>query len=344
MRKRIGKLLLLTVTVTATLTAQDIHFSQFTMAPLLQNPALSGADHDMRASINYKDQWRSVASPYKTFSASFDMKLNRKAATNGFWALGTSFFADKAGDARMGTTQGNLDIAYHVLLNEKSTLGLGMMGGFCQRSLSYSQLQWMNQYDGISYSASLPSGEPEGATHITYADLGAGLAWTYKKGEAYIKGNDQVQISTGVAIFHPHQPEYSFYNSGERLKMKTLAHGTILYGIKNTQLSLVPGFMFSAQGSSNELIVGSLFRITTKESSKYTGYVKGSAFSLGLHYRHRDAIIASALIEMGQYTLGLSYDINVSGLKTASTGRGGVEISLRFVNPNPFYFQSRSRF
>lgn len=326
------------------LYAQDIHFSQFWMAPVMQNPSLIGVGHDVQAIVNYKDQWRSVASPYKTFDVSFDMKLNKKKATKGFWASGINIFADKAGDAQMGTTQGNLNLAYHVMLNSKSTLGAGLMVGAGQRSINYSQLQWMNQYDGTSYNSSLPTGEQSVATNFMYADVGAGLVWAYKKGEAYIAGNDQVNANAGIAVFHVNQPKYSFFDSGEKLKMKIVAHANILYGIKNSNVSIIPGFVISSQGKSNEIMIGSMFRYTTKESSKYTGYVKGSAVSLGLHYRNRDALITSALIEMGPYAIGLSYDANISGLKTASTGRGGFEISLRFVNPNPFLNKSRARF
>jgi len=41
-------------------------------------------------------------------------------------------------------------------------------------------------------------------------------------------------------------------------------------------------------------------------------------------------------MELGSFTFGVSYDINVSGLTVASSGRGGIEFSLKFVNPNPY--------
>ena len=64
----------LIVTHTATpLLAQDIHFSQFWMSPLIQNPANAGGEEDIRAILNYRDQWKSIGTPYKTFNASFDM-------------------------------------------------------------------------------------------------------------------------------------------------------------------------------------------------------------------------------------------------------------------------------
>jgi type IX secretion system PorP/SprF family membrane protein len=323
--------------------SQDIHFSQFWMAPLLQNPALVGANHDLQAIINYKNQWGSVASPYKTGDLSFDMKLNKKKAKKGYLAAGINILSDKAGDAQMGTTQANLSVGYHVILNDNNTLGGGLMGGFVQRSINYSNLQWTSQFDGTGFNTSLPSGEPTGTNKVTFADFGAGVLWAYNKGEEYMTGNNQVKATAGLAVFHPQQPKYSYYSSGEKLDMKTVLHANLLCGIKNTTYAVVPGFMYYKQGAAQELLVGSLIRYTLQEQSKYTGYLKGAALSLGAYYRNKDAVVAAMLFEMSQYSIGISYDINVSQLKTASSGRGGFEISLRFINPNPFLFKSASR-
>src|ERR1700729_1750025 len=130
---------------------QDIHFSQFMMDPLQQNPAMAGADHDLEANLNYKNQWSSVAIPYKTIAASYDMRLSKSKGKKGFWAGGINFYSDNSGDAQVGTTQVNLTAAYHVVTSESSQLGLGIMGGYAQRSINYSQLQWGNQYDGMQY-------------------------------------------------------------------------------------------------------------------------------------------------------------------------------------------------
>jgi len=86
-----------------------------------------------------------------------------------------------------------------------------------------------------------------------------------------------------------------------------------------------------------------LFRYQLKESAKITGFVKGSSISAGAYYRNQDAIIATILYEVSQYSVGVSYDVNLSGLRTASNGNGGFEISLRYVSPNPFLY-SKSRY
>jgi hypothetical protein len=103
------------------LYAQDLHFSQYMQTPSLVNPALTGASTVVRASVIYKDQWRSVTVPYKTYGASFEMKFKAsnwekadkfktKTYKQSFsrMAGGLSFFRDKAGDGNMGSTQVNL--------------------------------------------------------------------------------------------------------------------------------------------------------------------------------------------------------------------------------------------
>ena len=114
----------------AKIFAQDIHFSQFYMSPLTQNPAMVGASYDLEAIINYKDQWKSIGTPYKTVAASYDMKFQKKKVTQGFFAGGINLFNDKAGDAKMGITQVNLDLGYHLHLSDYNTIGAGLQAGF----------------------------------------------------------------------------------------------------------------------------------------------------------------------------------------------------------------------
>ncbi|MGQ0828988.1 MAG: PorP/SprF family type IX secretion system membrane protein [Bacteroidota bacterium] len=320
--------------------SQDIHFSQFYMSPLNQNPAMAGANYDLQAILNYKDQWRSVAAPYKTMAVSFDMRLpNKKKTARGFLAAGINIFNDQSGDSKMGTTQGNLNLAYHLRLGEYSTIGAGLMGGFVQRSISYSALEWGNQYDGTKYNATLGTGETQGSSSFTLMDAGAGLVWTYNNTAGAIKVDDNhdFKANLGVAVFHPHQPAYSYGTlSNEKLYAKIVVHGNAVISIPGRNLGFIPGFMYYKQGPAQEIYAGSLIRYKLQQNSKYTGIKKGAAISLGAFYRAHDALVATFLLEYSSYALGVSYDLNTSKLKTASTGRGGIEISIRFVTPNPF--------
>ena len=338
---------LFSVTFSHGIFAQDIHFSQFYFSPLTLNPALAGTNGDLQVQTNYKNQWRSVADAYKTFSVSFDMKFMQKKWKNGFMGVGLNIFNDKAGDAKMGISQANISLSSARLLNPNNIISGGIQGGFSQHSINYSALVWENQYDPntLAYNPSLPSGEPSTGNKFSYADMSAGLQWNYGKGEMYISGNDQILANFGVAIFHINQPKYTYYGlAGEKLYQRMVAHGKLLYGIKNTPLSLVPSFIFFKQGPTQEINPGCMIRYTLKENSKYTNYVNGAAISGGAHYRFKDAAVVSVLLEIANWAIGVSYDINTSDLTSASNGRGGIEVALRYINPNPFFSANKARF
>ncbi len=323
--------------ITLATFAQDVHFSQFRETPILLNPGRTALDRDLRVILNYKDQWRSVASPYKTFAFSGEMAINKKKSKGSYLGLGIQVFSDKSGDSKMGITVASLNLSAIIKTGENSKLGVGIMGGFGQRSVSYSALRWENQYVAGEYNAAAATGEPNGVASYTLPDAAAGIAWTYGKGEKYISANDGIKATIGVGAHHFGFQKYSFYKeAGEKLFTKFVAHGNVAFGLSNSNMIISPGFMFTMQGPSKEIVAGSVFKYVLSESSKYTGNKKGSAIGLGLDYRVGDAAIASLMYEFANYSVGISYDVNVSQLKTVSSLRGGFEISLKFVSPNPF--------
>jgi hypothetical protein len=156
--------------------------------------------------------------------------------------------------------------------------------------------------------------------------------------------NNDLKSNIGISVFHFSQPKYSFKGSNEKLYMKFVLHGDVLLSIPFSKLGFVPGFMLYKQGPATEIYAGSLIRYKLTQKSKYMRDKSSSAISVGGYYRAKDAGVVSLLIEYSNYAVGMSYDINTSGLKTVSTGRGGFELTLRYVAANPFMVQSRSRF
>jgi type IX secretion system PorP/SprF family membrane protein len=325
--------------------AQDTHFSQFYFSPLTMNPALAGAfNGNVRLITNYRDQWQSVTTPYKTFAFSCDMGMFKKKVSSGFLGAGISFLSDKAGDSELGLNQANLSLAYHVQVSGYNSLSAGIQCGYAQRNINFEKLTWDNQFDGSSYNSALPSNENTMSNNLSYLDLGAGLQWTYAKGEMYSTANTQLYMNAGISVFHLNQPNISFNStSKDNLPLKLVMHSAFQIGIKNSRISLAPSFLFMQQGSLQNIVVGTLIRYKLIEESKYTGFIKGAAISFGGHYRTGDAFIPSVQLEIAQYAIGISYDINTSNLKNASYGKGGIEFSLRFYNPNPFTGKSISK-
>ena len=353
------------IAFTGIVNAQDIHFSQFTQAPLNVNPGLAGTTVWIRATSSFRDQWRAVHSEnsgntYTTLGASFDVKVKkrwlkvgkqteryRQSSDNGF-GWGASIYNDRAGDGHMGTLNANATLAYQIMMSGKSMLALGVQGGIMQRSLQFDKLYWGTQYDPNSptgYNTALPPDKAylaNGDGGFIKPDLSTGLIYTYKKNERYMRGNDQMDFTLGAAMFHVTQPKYSFLGSNEKLYQRIVVHGSSTIGIKNTSIALVPAFIVQKQGPNQEIYAGTMVRYMLREDSKYTGFVKGAAISAGGYYRSKDAFVAAALFEFASYGVGVSYDINLSGLKTVSSGRGGLEITLRFLNPAPFLFSQAS--
>jgi hypothetical protein len=52
---------------------------------------------------------------------------------------------------------------------------------------------------------------------------------------------------------------------------------------------------------------------------------------VGGFLRWKDAFIPVVKVDMRSLSVALSYDVNVSQLKTASQGRGGFELSLSYI-------------
>lgn len=336
--------------------SQDFHYSQFNENPSLVNPALMGSSHVFRASLVYKDQWRSVTTPYSTFGVSIDAKIRPRnwekvdakrgmifKKANSRMAGGLSVYNDQAGDGRLGTLQVNLSFAMSFPLTHSSSLTFGMQGSLVQRKVDNSKLIYSGQYNGSGYDINLPSGEAYARQSFLYADFGGGALWSYGHNEKSIAANNQFKALVGLAAYHLTRPSQSFLNVGEdRLHMKFVFHGNILIGIQNSNLALVPSWLMQFQGPAKELVGGIMVKYYINEDSKYTGIKKKSAFGLGAYYRNADALIISALVEIGRVSAGVSYDINISQLTKVSTARGGIEFTLRFVTPSPFLYQKRA--
>lgn len=336
--------------------AQDLHFSQYNQTPALVNPALTGVNSVVRACVIYKDQWRSITVPYKTYGASVEMKFKgsnwdkvdqhlTKIYKKAFSRLagGLSFFSDKAGDGNMGTSQANLSLATFVPLNRSSSLSLGLQGSVVQRKIDFSKLIFPDQYNGATYDPTMVQGENYAANNFIYPDFAGGIAWSYGYNEKSIGANNEFRANAGVSLYHFNSPKQKYLTeTAERLTAKLVFHGDFLIGIPNSNVALAPSFLFESQAPSQEMLEGLMIKYYFSQDSKYTGYLKKSALGLGAYYRNKDALIVAGVIEIQQYAIGMSYDLNMSKLKTASTGKGGFELFIRFVSPNPFLYQKKT--
>ena len=332
---------------------QDIHFSQYYYAPITLNPALTAVYKTVQATIQYKQQW-AVVNGYSTGGVTLEFKLNqakwdkkrnltdiyKKKAMKGL-AIGFNVFSDKAGNGSIKQTQMNASLAYHVLLTRFSTLSAGLSAGYAQFSINPDDLRWNNQYSLGNYNSNTPSGETFSTKSLSYNDFGAGVLYSFGDGDTYLAANNQKHFNIGASVSHINEPSIAFYDSGDgKLYRKYTVHANTLIGIENTNFSVGGSFLFMDQNKMQEVTTGFLVKYKLKDPSNYTGTKKGTSMGIGVFVRARDAFIPYVMMEMDKFSIGLSYDVNTSGLTAATTGRGGVEVALRFNVGSSFVYQN----
>lgn len=318
--------------------AQDIHFSQFFMAPLNMSPAYMGVISHSEANLNYKTQWRSVTVPFKTYGATVSSRVMNKHANPGnrsFDAAGIGFYNDVAGDGSFGSLLVTGNYAHHFQLNKNLSLGAGLMAGLAQRSIDNTKFQTGSQYASGYFQSGLSNGENFVNMRKLFFDNGVGIVLHRQEAKSRLRPqHDQsLRFTLGFSAYHLHQPRISFLGSGERLYVRYMTFGLAEFPLGSSSVSLVPAYQLSFQGPSTEFVYGGMVRYAVKNGSSFTGFSKSKAVAFGVFNRLKDAISVSALLEMERFGLGMCYDINTSSLTLASQGRGSMEISIRVRNP-----------
>lgn len=292
----------------------DAHFSQYYSYPLWLNPGLTGVmDGDFRITANYKRQWASVTSPFTTEALSFDTYPYKHLG------LGGTLLHQSAGDGGYNYFNALASAAYRAILDEKgmNVLSIGLQAGIINRRINPQKLEFGSQYDPIlGFDPSHPSGENFDKTSATSIDANFGVVYFNRN------PNNRLNAFGGISLYHLSRPEDPFIGTNDRrLPMRLNVHGGVKIKLSNL-FNITPQFIYIRQGNAHETVTG-----------LYLQYLLPNYSDLlfGATYRFQDAVIPFIGFHLGDFTFGLSYDVNVSDLRAASQGRGGIEISLSYI-------------
>ena len=317
------------------LNAQDIHFSQFYLSPMNLNPAMTGVMNcNIRLVGNYRNQWASVlkSNAYSTYSASYDQKI--AVGRYDYFGVGATFWGDVAGEANFATTTAKLSGSYAKRMgggrNEAHYLVFGAEAGVAQRSLDFIKLRWGTQHDGAGgYDPDANSLEDNlGDENFLFADMAAGLLW-------FSVFDENNNLFIGGAYHHLNRADQSFYNNTvEDLYSRFTIHAGGEFEVA-PRLGLVPGVIVMKQGPSFQVNSGTSFKFIL--GSGKGRFSTQQAFHVGTWVRVSnkvdtgvltDAVILSTRFDYNQFSLGFSYDLNVSALQPASSNNGAFEFAL----------------
>ncbi len=303
--------------------AQDIHFSQFYFSPLSLNPANTGNyKGDYRFFGNYRSQWRDISKAYNTFSAGGDFNIY---PSNQNVSGGLIFINDKSG--------GNLKImkimpsvAFHKKIAGYN-LHIGIQPGVVIKSIDFYSHSFPNQlnWNTGKFDNTLTNTETGVNQRFTYFDLNTGFAASKKFGK--------IEPEIGYTLFHVNKPKESFlsqvnklpirqaYNIGLNyyLNPKIILRGYTMYGYTTKVSDWVSGLNVEYILSKNVFFTNSVF----------AGFMWRDGFK-----RNPDAGIVTAGMNYSNYTIGFSYDITFSQLKTAVESKGAFEIALIYKGKN----------
>jgi type IX secretion system PorP/SprF family membrane protein len=304
-------------------SAQDLHFSQFFETPILRNPSLSGIfPGDIRAQLVHRNQWNSVTNAYKTSSVNATYKLPTGKGDD-FFTAGLQLLYDKAGTLGLTTAHVLPAIGYYKAINaeKQSYVSVGFMGGLVQKRIDRSKITTNAQYDGLAYNPALANGENITTPNLSYWDGAVGVNYFSAFGT-----DNKHNFFAGAAYHHFHRPPSSFYrNEIAALNAKWGLSGGMQVSINEVNFFNIQ-VDYSVQGPASQIIGGVLYgyKIGDIQNPDYT--LQG-----GLMWRWRDAVIPVVKLDYNPFSLALSYDVNVSALKTASQYRGGFELSVSYI-------------
>ncbi|MCB0476594.1 MAG: PorP/SprF family type IX secretion system membrane protein [Crocinitomicaceae bacterium] len=340
--KGIRSLILVVLFWTGSLHGQDIHYSQIYNSALNLNPALTGSfNGNLRVNLNWKDQWRTVGKSFQTYAFSFDQNVLKTKVGKAYFAYGINFYQDIAGEVKLGTTRVLGSLAAYIWAGRRGRISLGLQAGWGRVGVDPTRMRWGTQYDGLQYNPFLPSGETNQFNPFSFADVSAGMTYWFSSSGNRVTHDDAKDFRIGFAVHHLNRPRNAYYTD-ERLPMKFVIHGNGYFGVKNTTFGIWPSFSFLYQKPHWELMVGTLFRTTINGKARITGFRKEMALSFGAHFRISspfDAIIPEMYFEIQGVGIGVTYDVNISKLSTASNLQGGMELSLRYILDDKYYYQ-----
>ena len=311
----------------ASIFAQDIHFTQFQGTSLNLNPALAGATEcDQCFTGQFKRQWAAPPVDYRTFSGTYDRKFTpRKENPKGWFGGGLLFDYDIAGDSRLSGLHLGVIGSYIRKLNKRNFLSGALQLAGTQRSFDLDDLEFDDQW--APYKAAIGTTSLEAFDDVTvrYASLSTGINW------AYAVPRSRLRFNVGVGAHHLNRPNKSYKNDVNVKHDRRFAFygmGTIPIAKK---LDVLVQALRQVQGPHGETVFGGYLRGHLNKRPTHE-----TSIQIGAIYRVGDAIAPAIGMLWKQWEVGYAYDLNFSDFEVATNGRGGPEIYVKYcIKPPP---------
>jgi len=345
--KKLGFLLMLfgmAFSYDASIVAQDIHFTNFRLAPLSVNPALTGAfEGTYRVSAIYRDQWAPISNsrPYKTPFVSGEFNMLGGVLLDHDWVSGgISFQRDQAGSINLKNQMTALNVGYHIGMDKdySRVFSVGVTYGSMNRGIDLMGITPEAVENTIPGGTPTPTqipgvngGPGETQQSVSFTTLSFGLAY-----KAQLESGGLIRF--GLNAGHINNPDASLFKVGGNTPIdssggppivrekdgfgpKIVFHGEGSF-LMNEKVRLNPALIFQSQNGFKELAV--------QTTADYMLNREKQMIAIGgLGYRLGDAIEVMGGVQIKDLRVMLSYDLTTSSLTQA--GGGAFELAVGYV-------------
>lgn len=303
--------------------AQDPHFSQFFSSPMTLSPAFTGKfNGQVRAAANYRNQWPTINRAYETGTASVDFPiLASHLPSTDIWGVGLMGYTDKSAAGAVAFNYFSLSTAYHKGLDEDGykQLGLGFQATYSNFLINTSKLTFGDQLTPYGFTKPTDEVFNNATLKSSYFDLNAGILYTTST-------TDKNNFYAGVSLYHINRPRQEFTGINYNLYPRATIHAGGYFPASELVTVHLSG-LYSTQAGAHETLLGGAVQLLASDLDA----PNPTSFYGGGWVRFGDALIPYIGLEFSDLRVGVSYDITISNLKTASQSRGGIEISLIYI-------------
>jgi len=310
--------------MTWNLRAQDTHATQFYNTPYLVNSGLVGQFEGQQRYMAYqRTQWKSITVPYKSFALAGEIRnlpIQKWIPKIPNVHSGIALSSDRAGDSKFRTTSVLMQLAMPFEVEDwqiTPALGIGILNMSIDRTGLYFDRNW----NGQVFDPSSPTGETAVDDGYTRMQLNTGIAASKQLGRNH--------MLFGIGLNNIQKPRQNFIEGAATLlQRRWTLHGQVKHQL-NITWSIEPMLLLMFQSPYRSVNPGCRVHYTLN-----TPGVVSTIYG-GMIGRTRDAGNIVIGTRYDQWDIGLSYDINVSDLKPASNGRGGLELTAIYIVSQP---------
>lgn len=302
-------------------SAQDLHYADVQSMNLWYNQSLKlNKQKDIR--FNFRDIKYQSLLAFRNASIMANIPLLKKGAEGfdkkSFVSATAAGSFDKSNKGVFKNNTGMLGLSYSQNLNANDMyLSLGFQATHTNTRLG--------ELGGSFFPDQFDQFGPVPSVSRDPLRAGRSYGWTsINTGLSVFQNTQSVEWYAGASVRHLNSP-FTDELKTKALRLKPTLGVQAGFTVKNelNQFGLYGITNWKAEAA--EYLIGA--RVQHSLDGPSNGY-EGSAIGIGLAFRVRDAVIPNIQLQLNKTTIGIHYDVNISGLRAAGYSRQGVELMI----------------